>query len=386
MEGEVPRRERLGAARRDAVQARVPVVEGPRFAGSGLGSPPDAVVTRPLAPTPTPSRRAARPRGRPPPAAGRPAAGPWSPHRPTRWAPRRRRSAPVCRAVVFSAGQHAGARERPATMIVELQNNLFIAVWILDGGKGIAMNLAGGLVLPRGGLDVGAPWFLAAQAPADRRGGPACCAAQARPRCAAAPARHQRAASARAASALAVVPSASPSPNTAAVRELHSPTALSTPATALPTPAIGPRLPRRSGSHLVAVVSPRRPERGAHKDNPSNISRLIVAGAFPILYAHLASLGYQEEAITMQFAPDSVVGGKYRLERPLSHGGMGSVWVARHVSLGSLVAVKFMDPTYAASSTFLARFEREARIAASLQSPHVVTSRTLASTTTLRTS
>ncbi|XXT17095.1 serine/threonine-protein kinase [Sorangium sp. So ce429] len=74
----------------------------------------------------------------------------------------------------------------------------------------------------------------------------------------------------------------------------------------------------------------------------------------------------------MHYAPDSVVGGKYRLERPLSHGGMGSVWVARHINLGSPVAVKFMAPTYAASSTFLARFEREARIAASLQSPHVV--------------
>ncbi|WP_437645313.1 serine/threonine-protein kinase [Sorangium sp. So ce362] len=74
----------------------------------------------------------------------------------------------------------------------------------------------------------------------------------------------------------------------------------------------------------------------------------------------------------MHYAPDSVVGGKYRLERPLSAGGMGSVWVARHVSLGSRVAVKFMAPTYATSSTFLARFEREARIAASLRSPHVV--------------
>ncbi len=74
----------------------------------------------------------------------------------------------------------------------------------------------------------------------------------------------------------------------------------------------------------------------------------------------------------MHYAPDSVVGGKYRLERPLSAGGMGSVWVARHVNLGSRVAVKFMAPTYATSSTFLARFEREARIAASLQSPHVV--------------
>ncbi|WP_437502228.1 serine/threonine-protein kinase [Sorangium sp. So ce1099] len=74
----------------------------------------------------------------------------------------------------------------------------------------------------------------------------------------------------------------------------------------------------------------------------------------------------------MHYAPDSVVGGKYRLERPLSRGGMGSVWVARHINLGSPVAVKFMAPTYAASSAFLARFEREARIAASLQSPHVV--------------
>lgn len=74
----------------------------------------------------------------------------------------------------------------------------------------------------------------------------------------------------------------------------------------------------------------------------------------------------------MHHAPDSVVGGKYRLERPLSRGGMGSVWLARHINLGSPVAVKFMAPTYAASSTFLARFEREARIAANLHSPHVV--------------
>ncbi|WP_437722179.1 protein kinase domain-containing protein [Sorangium sp. So ce861] len=74
----------------------------------------------------------------------------------------------------------------------------------------------------------------------------------------------------------------------------------------------------------------------------------------------------------MHYAPDSVVGGKYRLERPLSAGGMGSVWAARHINLGSPVAVKFMAPTFATSSTFLARFEREARIAASLKSPHVV--------------
>jgi len=46
-------------------------------------------------------------------------------------------------------------------------------------------------------------------------------------------------------------------------------------------------------------------------------------------------------------APGSIVGGKYRLEQPLSRGGMGSVWVAQHLALGTPVAVKLMDPTYA---------------------------------------
>ncbi len=51
---------------------------------------------------------------------------------------------------------------------------------------------------------------------------------------------------------------------------------------------------------------------------------------------------------------------------------MGAVWVARHVTLGSPVAVKFLDARLADSSAFVARFEREARAAASIQSPHVV--------------
>ncbi|AKT37372.1 uncharacterized protein CMC5_015070 [Chondromyces crocatus] len=74
----------------------------------------------------------------------------------------------------------------------------------------------------------------------------------------------------------------------------------------------------------------------------------------------------------MQVAAGVVVGGKYRLEKPLSRGGMGAVWLARHVHLASPVAVKFMYASYATSPALLARFEREARIAANLQSPHVV--------------
>ncbi|WP_437330735.1 protein kinase domain-containing protein [Sorangium sp. So ce381] len=71
-------------------------------------------------------------------------------------------------------------------------------------------------------------------------------------------------------------------------------------------------------------------------------------------------------------AEGSVVAGRYRLERTLARGGMGSIWVARHLQLDATVAVKLMAPEYAASSTARARFEREARAAAQLKIPNVV--------------
>src|SRR5262245_49935581 len=74
----------------------------------------------------------------------------------------------------------------------------------------------------------------------------------------------------------------------------------------------------------------------------------------------------------MRLGPGTLIGGKYRLEAVLSRGGMGSVWSAHHVQLGVPLAVKFMDPAYAASPSFRARFEREAQAAARLQTPHVV--------------
>ncbi|WP_437910575.1 protein kinase [Sorangium sp. So ce327] len=71
-------------------------------------------------------------------------------------------------------------------------------------------------------------------------------------------------------------------------------------------------------------------------------------------------------------AEGSVVAGRYRLERMLARGGMGAIWVARHLQLDATVAVKLMAPEYAASSAARARFEREARAAAQLKIPNVV--------------
>src|ERR1700689_3347301 len=67
-----------------------------------------------------------------------------------------------------------------------------------------------------------------------------------------------------------------------------------------------------------------------------------------------------------------ILASKYVLERQLARGGMGSDWRARHVQLGTPVAVKFMDGALAAMPDLRTRFEREARAAAVLQIPNVV--------------
>ena len=67
-----------------------------------------------------------------------------------------------------------------------------------------------------------------------------------------------------------------------------------------------------------------------------------------------------------------MLGGKYRLERALASGGMGSVWVARHTRLEADVAVKLMSRAIGTDRSSVARFEREAKACAQLSSPHVV--------------
>lgn len=67
-----------------------------------------------------------------------------------------------------------------------------------------------------------------------------------------------------------------------------------------------------------------------------------------------------------------LIAGKYRLLEPLAKGGMGSVWIAKHIALNVPVAVKFMDPRYADLDDLRSRFEREAIAAARLRMPNVV--------------
>jgi eukaryotic-like serine/threonine-protein kinase len=64
---------------------------------------------------------------------------------------------------------------------------------------------------------------------------------------------------------------------------------------------------------------------------------------------------------------------RYRLDARIATGGMGEVWRATDTTLGREVAVKLLKQEYADDPTFRARFETEARHAASLHHPNIAT-------------
>lgn len=63
----------------------------------------------------------------------------------------------------------------------------------------------------------------------------------------------------------------------------------------------------------------------------------------------------------------------YVLLEPIGHGGMAVVYRARQESLDRTVAIKVLSENLAASTEFMERFRREARTAASLRHPNVIT-------------
>jgi serine/threonine protein kinase len=67
-----------------------------------------------------------------------------------------------------------------------------------------------------------------------------------------------------------------------------------------------------------------------------------------------------------------VIAGRYSLDREIGRGGTGVVWLGRDEVLGRPVALKRIGLLPGADSTDLARAEREARLSAQLNHPHVV--------------
>jgi serine/threonine-protein kinase len=84
----------------------------------------------------------------------------------------------------------------------------------------------------------------------------------------------------------------------------------------------------------------------------------------------------QEMPSTIPPAGETLVGrtldDRYRIDAALGAGGMGAVYRATHLKLGSPVAVKVLLQQYASSSSLRKRFEREAKALAAVRHPNVV--------------
>ncbi|MCU0313085.1 MAG: protein kinase, partial [Solirubrobacteraceae bacterium] len=70
--------------------------------------------------------------------------------------------------------------------------------------------------------------------------------------------------------------------------------------------------------------------------------------------------------------PQTVIDGRYAVERRLGSGGMADVYLATDLQLGRPVALKVLYRRFAEDPEFVERFRREASAAAGLQHQHVV--------------
>lgn len=64
--------------------------------------------------------------------------------------------------------------------------------------------------------------------------------------------------------------------------------------------------------------------------------------------------------------------GPYRIIEQLGQGGMATVYKAYHAALDRYVALKALHPAFGEDPNFEARFQREARLVAKLEHPHIV--------------
>lgn len=86
-----------------------------------------------------------------------------------------------------------------------------------------------------------------------------------------------------------------------------------------------------------------------------------------------ASHRYPRAMSSELFPAGTIIDGRYRITRPLGQGGFARVFEAEHVQLERRAALKILNYVAEPGDTFYKRFVREAKIAANLDHPNVVT-------------
>ncbi len=139
----------------------------------------------------------------------------------------------------------------------------------------------------------------------------------------------------------------------------------------LPYLLVGGLVSALSGPVFLALVA-----RAHGLDLPwDHMARL----GFPLMISALVSLGPAVLLTRFRHSLDEARRfGSYRMVERIGEGGMGEVWRAEHAMLARPAAIKYIRPGMVASAdpdaveALFARFEREARATAALQSPHTI--------------
>ena len=83
-------------------------------------------------------------------------------------------------------------------------------------------------------------------------------------------------------------------------------------------------------------------------------------------------LSFSEDGQSVDPLVGLTLAGRYRIERRVGVGGMGTVYLAAHTGLGQHVAVKVLHERYAREHQLKQRFENEARTYGRLNHPNLV--------------
>src|ERR1044071_7766849 len=84
----------------------------------------------------------------------------------------------------------------------------------------------------------------------------------------------------------------------------------------------------------------------------------------------------EQSVVEIDGDPDPLVGAtlldRYKIERRLGEGGMGAVYVARHMVLDKICAIKVLHDEYTRRGELVERFLHEARAASKIRHEHVI--------------
>ncbi|HYO92989.1 MAG TPA: serine/threonine-protein kinase [Polyangiaceae bacterium] len=111
-------------------------------------------------------------------------------------------------------------------------------------------------------------------------------------------------------------------------------------------------------SALSARIAQERAARAFEKNRIGALERGLE------LHGHFRDAAGELSGVTL--------GGKYRILRKIGAGGIGAVYAAEHVALGSHVAVKVLRDAAAMDASEIARLRREARVQVSIEHPNVI--------------